>query len=269
MNRTRLLTAVLVVVILAGITMSAFTPGGVSPASTEVQTDLADGISTDSIDVTLNVHDAGATRSVVSDDGAVYYEDSDVAHAFRSLHDVGPTGWILFAGYSRYDSSDPLENHVRKRVYDAVKRSPGTYPVELAKTTRIPRSTVRYHVRILEEEQLIFGEKLLGRQRYFPRGSDNVGLIAALKDEASRSVLVAIHRLEPASVSHLASDLDRAPSTISYHLSRLTEMELIEQERDNGAVINRLTPQTERDLSRHVDGTSVTDPVVAQSSSTG
>lgn len=269
MDRTRLLTAVLVVVILAGITMPAFTQGATSPVSTGVHTEIADGIPADSIDAALTLLDARTTQPGVSDAGAVYHEDNGVVDAFRSPHDVSPTGWLLFAGYSRYDNSDPLKNRVRKRVYDAVKGSPGTYTVELARTTRIPRSTVRYHVRILEEEKLIFSEKILGRQRYFPRGTDNIELIAALKDEASRSVLAAIHRLEPVSGSHLASDLDRAPSTISYHLSRLTEMGLVEQEHENGAVLNRLAPQTEQDFGRHVDGVSLAASIVAQSSSSG
>lgn len=126
--------------------------------------------------------------------------------------------------------------------------------MELADTTRTPRSTIRYHVRILEEEGLVFGEKTPGKQRYFPRESVDAELAAALRDDATGAVLAAIERLEPGSVSRLASDLDRASSTIPCHLDRLTDAGLVDQERDYGAVRNRLSVRTQRELNQRADG---------------
>lgn len=163
---------------------------------------------------------------------------------------VNSPGVVLLVGYSRHDDSDPLDNAVRKRVYDAVLRLPGAYVVELAEATDVSRSTVRYHVRILEEERLVVGQKIRGRQRMFPADDESPELTAALADDATAPVLDAVARLEPASVSTLAADLDRATSTVSYHLSRLEDAGLVEQAREGCAVRNSLAPDVRADLVR-------------------
>lgn len=164
-----------------------------------------------------------------------------------SLEAGGGTGvplpaWVIAASYSRYDDSDPLDNDVRRAIYEAVRDAPGAYPVELAEITDIPRSTIRYHVRILEEEGLVFGEKIRGKHRYFPHEADDtdVALTAALAEDATAAVLDAVARHEPASVSTLADHLDRAASTVSHHLDRLDEDGLVERSREGGAVLTRI-----------------------------
>lgn len=150
-----------------------------------------------------------------------------------------PVGAVLFR-YSRYDNSDPLENDVRQQIFDVIERSPGTYISEVSEEVDASRSTVRYHVRILEEERLIVGEAVRGKHRFYPVGSDDPQLAAALNDDATARVLDAIARLETATVSTLADELDRSPGTVSYHLDRLTDDGLLERERKGNTVVTRL-----------------------------
>ncbi|WP_129116795.1 winged helix-turn-helix transcriptional regulator [Halegenticoccus tardaugens] len=153
---------------------------------------------------------------------------------------VSPPGIVLLLGYSRYDGSSPLDNPVRRQVYDTIADSPGAYVSDIAERCETPRSTVRYHIKVLERERLVFGEKIRGKQRFFPAGAEEVELTAALDDEAAASVLDAVARTAPATVSQVAEEVDRTPGTVSHHLSRLEEAGLIEQERSGGAVLNRL-----------------------------
>src|SRR5699024_10391006 len=104
---------------------------------------------------------------------------------------VFPVGAILLQ-YSRYDDSDPLENDVRKQVYDSVEQSPGTYISEVSNECDASRSTVRYHVRILEEEGLIVGKADRGKHRFYPVDSETPELSAALNDSATARVLDSI-----------------------------------------------------------------------------
>jgi DNA-binding transcriptional ArsR family regulator len=177
------------------------------------------------------------------------FEDSRVietaGNIVEDLSDSGsdvvfPIGTVLLR-YSRFDDSDPLENDVRQQVYEAVERSPGTYISEVSEECDASRSTVRYHVRILEEEGLIVGEAERGKHRFYPIGSETPELAAALNDSATARVIDAIARLEPVTVSALAEDLDRSPGTVSYHLDRLTDDGLLERERMGNAVVTRLT----------------------------
>jgi predicted transcriptional regulator len=160
---------------------------------------------------------------------------------------VLPVGAVLFR-YSRFDDSDPLENDVRQQVYEAIERSPGTYISEMSSACDASRSTVRYHVRILEEEGLIVDEADRGKHRLYPAGSETPELAAALNDTATARVLDAIARLEPVTVSALADDLDRSPGTVSYHLDRLTNDGLLERERMGNTVVTRLTGDIQTEL---------------------
>lgn len=151
-------------------------------------------------------------------------------------------------GYSRYDGSDPLENELRENVYKTITASPGIYIAKLSNETTIHRSTVRYHVRVLEEEGLVSETVLQGKHRLYPAEQNNLSLIAALDEEATAAVLQALLRLEPASVSLLADDLDRAPSTVSHHLTRLADEGLVTRERDRNTVCTRLLPHVRETL---------------------
>ena len=157
--------------------------------------------------------------------------------------------------YSRHDDSDPLEHDVRAAVHEAVVERPGLHLSGLAETTDVPLSTVRHHVRVLERERLLAGVKLRGKRRFFPMDTDDHELTAALTDEATATVLAAVARNEPASVTTLALDLDRDASTVSHHLSRLTEDGLVERERDGRQVLTRLSPRVRAALAGDEEST--------------
>jgi DNA-binding transcriptional ArsR family regulator len=62
------------------------------------------------------------------------------------------------------------------------------------------------------------------------------------------------------SVSGLADRIDRDPSTVSHHLSRLEDDGLIHREREGQAVTNRLAPGVAAVFGRGVDpATSTTE----------
>ena len=145
--------------------------------------------------------------------------------------------------YSRYDDSDPLEHEARSRVYEIINDTPGAYLSELSEEADLPLSTTRHHIKVLEREDLVSGAKLRGKRRFYPAYSDGLELAAALNDDSTAAVLDTIGRLGAASVSDLADELDRDPSTISHHLQRLEEDEIILREREGRAVMNRLSPE--------------------------
>lgn len=232
MPRTTRSGALLVAVILilsAGAPFFAAAASG-APGMTEQSTpmDLTDRRQT------ASEFDVNGPRSVdATTNELVSFQDA--------FDDGNPLPMLLLLGYSRYDDSSPLENDVRRRVFEHIERSPGVHVSALAEVTDASRSTVRYHVRVLEREGLVFGEKIRGKRRFFPVGSDDPELTAALHDDATASVLDAVARIGPANVSQLAEDLDRTPGTVSYHLSRLEAADLVEQEREGGSVLTRLT----------------------------
>ncbi|MFC4356462.1 winged helix-turn-helix transcriptional regulator [Halobium salinum] len=237
--------------------VDASASGGVSAVAGEsvsASTSLADAPFTDAL-----LHGSAGTAHV---DGAGIDALGELAfddlrergeHALDLARSGGAEGLpsvpLLVGGYSRYDDSDPLENDHRAAVFEVVGDAPGIAVSEVAKRADVSRSTARYHTRVLEAEGLVFGEKIRGKLRYFPADDEMPELTAALADEAAAGVLFAVARRGPVSVSALAEALDRAPSTVSHHLSRLDEAGLVERERDGGAVLTRVTPEVDAALA--------------------
>lgn len=167
---------------------------------------------------------------------------------FSMLREFGLRLAVL-AGYSRYDFSDPLENENRASVLETVEASPGINLTSLVEETGLTESTVRYHVRVLEHEGLLDGAKVRGRRRFVPRTNEDVELLAAFEEEATRDVIDALFEHEPASGTTLAEALDRDPSTVSHHLSRLSDAGLVEREQDGPALRNSLSADVRAALS--------------------
>ncbi|WP_049924586.1 helix-turn-helix domain-containing protein [Halopiger djelfimassiliensis] len=148
-------------------------------------------------------------------------------------------------GYSRYDDSDPLENDRRRAVYETIRADPGCYLSQVRDRTDVSLSTVRHHVRVLEEEGLVTSVKVGGKRRYYLEDIEHAELEAALAEPAKRDVLEALADLGPARNGTLADALDRDPSTVSHHLSSLETDGLVVRERDGRAVVADLPPEVE------------------------
>jgi len=169
-------------------------------------------------------------------------------------------GWLqrllLLIGYKRYSNDDPLEHETRERLYRQIRATPGSYLSEISEQADVPMQTARYHLRILEFENLVTHESIRGRRRYVPAGTDWAELEAALNDEATAAVIEALDRHGPDSVSGLAETLGRDPSTISHHLDRLAADGLVARERDGRAVTNKLTPGVAAALEGEIEATA-------------
>ncbi len=171
-------------------------------------------------------------------------------------------------GYQRYDDSDPLEHDSRATIHDVLHETPGAYLSEISDKTDIPLSTVRYHLKILEHENLVARTKMRGKRRYFPAGTEPSDLIAALDDDGSGAVLRSLASHGPDSVSGLAEKLDRDVSTVSYHLQQLAEDGLVEREHEGPAVVNRLPPVVREMIDRSTGESMPADgPVRASTAS--
>lgn len=156
--------------------------------------------------------------------------------------------------YSRYDDSDPLELDARRDVYEAISDQPGDPITAVSDRAEINLSTARHHVKVLRREGLVATARVRNCERFYPAGTDDLELAAAMADEATADILDALVRLEPTSVSGLADEVDRSPSTVTHHLQRLEEDDIVVRERAGRAVENKLSeparaaldPETER-----------------------
>lgn len=147
------------------------------------------------------------------------------------------------AGYQRYEGDDPLEHVTRATVFERIESEPGIYLAALSEATGLPMGTVRYHLKILEFEGLVNRSPRNGRRRYYPIDVDPAVWETLLENSAARAVLSELATGGPTSVGDLADSVDRDPSTITHHTTRLAEMGLVERTREGRSTLNRLTEE--------------------------
>jgi len=154
-------------------------------------------------------------------------------------------------GYAKWAGDDPLAHETRAELHDQIQAEPGTCLSALgeSQTLDVSFGTVRYHLRILEREGLVTSEKVNGRRQFYPVGTSPDTLNIALNRDPTRKILEALAESAD-TVSGLASRVDRDPSTVSHHLSRLEDDGIVERERDGQAVTNRLTSSVKQVLSQ-------------------
>lgn len=150
---------------------------------------------------------------------------------------------IASNGIARTDPDGVLEQPTRKSVYTSIRQSPGIGLDELAERASVTRSTVRYHARVLRTAGLIDSTTVGGTLRFAPAEAD-VELAGVLRAAPTRAVIDAVSEHEPASVTTLAEATDRAPSTVSHHLSSLEESGIVDRHRAGEAVVTTLASET-------------------------
>ncbi|WP_267642126.1 winged helix-turn-helix transcriptional regulator [Haloarchaeobius amylolyticus] len=200
---------------------------------------------------------AGLAAASLAVGGTAYTRGRSILRWLRDALDDSPLGAVL--RYSRYDGSDPLAHEDRARIHRVVTDAPGVYLSAISDASDVPLSTVRHHVRILEEEGLVTSVKLEGKRRYFPADTEDRELHAALASPPRAAIIERLAAEGGALVGELAEALDRDPSTLSHHLGRLEDAGLVERERDGRSVVNRLTPTAREGLAAASPAAPVAD----------
>lgn len=241
--------AVVLVLALAAVTVLQpveVAPGAVDRPTgrTVTSTPAVERAAPDRLSLAIAAPPTGAT---VAADGGFGSSASELDARLASIAmDLGAGDWrvplgALLLGATKQAEGSPLDNDNRRRVYEQVAETPGAHIADIVEATDIPRSTVRYHLRVLEDASLIAGDTVHGNHRYAPVSVD-LRMAAAVRDEPTWSVADAVARFEPVSLTGLAEELDRAPSTVSHHVDRLVDAGLLERERDGTRVRIRLHP---------------------------
>lgn len=154
-----------------------------------------------------------------------------------------PPALLVATGYSRSVTEEPLRHETRRTIFEHIHANPGIARSTLADVSGTTTSTIRYHVDILESANLVEVRTVLGQVRLAETGVPraHVELRASLADSGTAPVLAGVARLDNPSVTTLAAELDRTPSTVSYHVNRLVDADVLERERNGRSVALRLS----------------------------
>lgn len=240
--RRALVTTLFVLAGVSGLALTAAAGGAAAQSGPQATGPVAADAQSAALPSGLLGPAQGAESVPPMDPGPDSQVQSAVDSVVRAAGTVGDLVHLLplVAGYSRVATEDPLNHETRAALYETVERDPGVYLAELARATDTPVSTVRYHVRVLERAALVERRSRGGRSHVVPADADT-GPLTALDGETQRTLLATLDCMEPATGADLAAELDLTKSTVSHHLSRLAEADLVAREPVGRTVENRLT----------------------------
>ncbi|MFB6092961.1 MAG: winged helix-turn-helix transcriptional regulator [Haloquadratum sp.] len=137
--------------------------------------------------------------------------------------------------------SDPdLELASRREIYQRIADAPGVHFRALLDELEYAQGTLQYHLRWLESEGLVAVSDDGKYTRYYPAAEFDEAdrtVMNALRREYSRRVLAHLLADGPLSTTELSDRLDKAQSTVSWHLSKLAEAGLVTKARDGRSVV--------------------------------
>lgn len=123
----------------------------------------------------------------------------------------------------------------RERIAAQVRRDPGVHFNELVRVLDLAPGQVQYHLKRLD----VVADDRYGQTHYFPEGYDDWerGALALLRRETAADVVGVLMEAGALGATETAERAGIARSTLSWHLDRLVESDLVEKRHDRGRVV--------------------------------
>jgi predicted transcriptional regulator len=139
-----------------------------------------------------------------------------------------------------------LELESRKIIFELIRSKPGTYLREIERELGMGIGMLTYHLKVLVDAGMIRTEKEGNHIRYFISNSfipQNQRTLSYLRNRSSRIIL--IHTLDRDSVSlpQLSDLTGLSPSTLNYHLKRLSSAGLIMVLKEEHITVSVVNPE--------------------------
>ena len=128
------------------------------------------------------------------------------------------------------NDSKGMDVGARKRIYDFVSSSPGCHLRELQRRLEVPLGTLEYHLKYLVDHEYLSIRDEGGYKRYYPVGkmrSADKNILSLLRQDIPRRLVMHLLLHPDSKFGDLAQKFDVAPSTLSFHVSKLLKAGIV------------------------------------------
>ena len=139
---------------------------------------------------------------------------------------------------------DEPDLQTRREIYALVADNPGVHFRDLLDRLDYAQGTVQYHLDKLAREDVVEVSNDGQYTRYYAAGefdADDRAVLNALRRTYSRRIVAHLVADGPLTTSELSDRVEKSPSTVSWHLSKLADAGLVTKERDGRSVYYELT----------------------------
>ncbi len=126
---------------------------------------------------------------------------------------------------------DLLKLDSRREIYELVENQPGVHLSKIADHLEMNVSLAEYHLRFLEKNELIKSVKKKGYKRYFPTKEqvepEDKEILFELRKEIPLTIVFLLIENDRLTHKEILAEMDIAKSTLSYHLKKLEDMDIL------------------------------------------
>lgn len=101
---------------------------------------------------------------------------------------------------------------------------------KICRELKIPKTTLNYHLIFLEKRDLIFIKSEKGYHRYYVAetvGNRDKEILSLIRQSIPRKIILFLFLYPENSRGAISSELDKPPTTVSYHLTKLIDLDII------------------------------------------
>ena len=127
-------------------------------------------------------------------------------------------------------------NSIQERIIQFVNETPGIRYRELLRITGVSNGVLSYHLNLLDNSGKVKVHRINNRvTRYFSHevSIDESNSIGLLRQSTARKIIIYILESGPCGFNDIVTYTKKVPSTISWHLSRLKDANIIKVRRQN------------------------------------
>jgi predicted transcriptional regulator len=143
-----------------------------------------------------------------------------------------------------FDRTKRPESETRQRFRRLIAEEPGIHFGQIVRRMHVSNGTAVHHLETLLRRKQVRAERRAGYRCFFPVGQETTDLAAilALKAGGARRIAEAL-RHGPRRAAQISEATGLSPSTVSYHLGKMSEagvVETISGQKRRGVVLTRL-----------------------------
>ncbi|HYZ95643.1 MAG TPA: ArsR family transcriptional regulator [Nitrososphaeraceae archaeon] len=127
-------------------------------------------------------------------------------------------------------------NSVQKKIIRFINETPGIRYRELLRITGVSNGSLSYNLNLLNNSGVVRVNKVNDRvTRFFSRDVSTLeyNVIGLLRQNTTRKIIVYMLKYGPCYFNDIVNYTHKAPSTISWHLSRLKDSKIIQGQQKN------------------------------------
>jgi DNA-binding transcriptional ArsR family regulator len=118
---------------------------------------------------------------------------------------------------------------IQQKLLLSIDENPGIRYRELLRLINLSNGVLSYHINKLEKIDLVIVERKARRTRFFPRNISNeiMGVMGFLRNQTSYEIIKLLHDRGPTSQQEIINYTRKAASTISWHMKKLLDDNIV------------------------------------------